>query len=229
MSSDPSAESGQAGGASGEHTGADVAPLDLLDRAAVRKRARSVAIGAVIVAAALGGVVGLLGGRIAGVLTAVVVGLPLVLLAWGESRRTVWLSGATVAVRAYRTRRVDLREANRIELLITQARGTRTLGLLVAGPPRNKTVNISLASYAGTHGNELDILALRKLANALASSANSSGLVYSELLVAQLRAEARGEGAEGRPLYQVVAAAPGGRLAQRVGQEAIVRFVSGLE
>lgn len=203
--------------------------LDVLERGAVRKRARSVAIGGVLVAAALGGVVGLLGGRVAGLITAAVIGLPLVLLAWGESRRTTWLAGTVVVARVFGTRRVDLRIADRIELLITQTRGTRTLGLLVAGPPRNKTINVALGHYSATHGNELGIVPLRLLADALASSENTGGLVYSELLVAQLRAEAREEGAAGKPLYQVVAAAPSGRLAQRVGQQAVVRFVGGLE
>jgi hypothetical protein len=158
-----------------------------------------------------------------------VIGLPLILLAWGESRRTVWLSETMVAMRSFGTRRVDLQDANRIELLITQARGTRTLGLLVAGPPRGKTINIALASYTATHASELGIVPLRRLADVLTRSTNTGGLVYSQLLVAQLRAEARNDSLPERPLYQLVAAAPGGRLAQRVGQEAIVRFVGGLE
>lgn len=220
----PGAPDGGAGPSANEPTS-----LEVLERGAVRKRARAVAIGGVLVAAALGGVVGLLGGRVAGLITAAVVGLPLVLLAWGESRRTTWLAGTVVTARVFGNRRVDLRVADRIELLITQTRGTRTLGLLVSGPPGNKTINVALGHYSATHGSELGIVPLRRLADALASSENTGGLVYSELLVAQLRAEARGDGAAGKPLYQVVAAAPAGRLAQRVGQQAVVRFVGGLE
>ncbi|MGH3625611.1 MAG: hypothetical protein ACRDQ5_28180 [Sciscionella sp.] len=207
----------------------EVISLDLFTPKAVRRRALTVVIGAVIMGAAFGGIVGLIGGRVAGLIAAAVVGVPLVLLAWSESRRRVWLDDETVAVRAFGTRRVDLRQVNRMELLITQTRGSRTVGVLVAGPPKSKTINLAVANYTGTVGNELGIVPLRRLANALAKSENTNGLVYSELLVAQLRAEARGEPAEGRPLHQLAAAAPSGRLAQRIGQDAVVRFVSSLE
>lgn len=212
-----------------DHREPEVTPLDLLAPKTIRRRAVTVAIGAVTIGAAFGGIVGLIGGRVAGLVAAAVVSLPLVLLAWIEARRRVWLDGEAVAVRAFGTRWVDLRRVSRMELLITQTQGTTTVGVLVTGPPKGKTINIAVANYAGAGGYEIGILPLRRLANALASSENASGLVYSELLVAQLRAEARGESAEGRPLFQLAAAAPSGRLAQRIGQDAVLRFVSGLE
>jgi hypothetical protein len=53
--------------------------------------------------------------------------------------------------------------------------------------------------------------------------------VFSQLLVAQLRAEAKGEAAADRPLYRLASLAPGGRLAQRLKPEAITRFVATLD
>jgi hypothetical protein len=53
--------------------------------------------------------------------------------------------------------------------------------------------------------------------------------VYSQLLVAQLRAEAKGEAAADRPLYQLASLAPSGKLAQRLKAEAVTRFVASLD
>ncbi|MCK2239423.1 MULTISPECIES: hypothetical protein [unclassified Crossiella] len=203
-------------------------PLDLLDGALLRKRARAVAIGAVLVGGAIGGLFGLFGGATLGLSAAVIVALPLVLLAITEARRKVWLQDGVVSVRAIGTRRVNLRAAHRLELLITDVRGARTTGLLVSGPPKNKTVNIALATYAGVGGRELGILALRRLADVLATTGEAHALTYSELLVAQLRAEARGDAAADRPLYRLATLAPQGRVAQRLRPEAVAKFVTSL-
>lgn len=202
-------------------------PLDLLDPTAVRKRARTVAIGAVMVAAAFGGLLGLLAGRTAGLVTAAIFALPLLLLAWSEARRRVWLSGHVLSVRAFGTRSVDLHTADQLDLLVTDMRGSRTVGLFVRGG--GKAINLALAIYAGTGGREQGVLALRKLADVLAGRGDARGLVFSELLVAQLRAEARGLAAADRPLYQLGSLAPSGRLAQKLNPDAISRFVSTLD
>ncbi|MEU5697101.1 hypothetical protein [Actinosynnema sp. NPDC020468] len=202
-------------------------PLDLLDPATVRKRARTVAIGALIVAAAFGGLLGLLAGRAAGVATAAVLFLPLVLLAVSEARRRVWLAGHVLSVRAFGTRSVDLHTADTLDLLVTDVRGSRTVGLFVRG--NRKAINLALAIYAGTGGREQGVFALRKLADVLAGRADAKGVVFSELLVAQLKAEARGLPAADRPLYQLGSLAPQGRLAQKLNPDAISRFVSTLD
>lgn len=203
--------------------------LDLLPSAVLRRRAVVVSCVAVVLGAALGGVVGLIAGRLAGLVSAVVVGLPLVVLAVSESRRRSWLRDGVVSVRAFGTRSVDLRRATKIELLITEVRGSRAVGVLVTGPPKGKTINVAVATYAGSAGRELDILALRRLADALAGGFEADGLVFAELLVAQLRAEAKGEAAADRPLFRIAAMAPGGRLAHRVKPDAVSRFVSMLD
>lgn len=201
--------------------------LDLLDPKAVRKRARTVGIGALIVAAAFGGLLGLLAGRTAGLVTAAVFAVPLLMLAWSEARRRVWLDGHVLSVRAFGTRSVDLHTADQLDLLVTDMRGTRTVGLFVRGG--GKAINLALAIYAGTGGREQGILPLRKLADVLAGRGDPPGLVFSELLVAQLRAEARGLAAADRPLYRLGSMAPAGRLAQKLNPDAISRFVSTLD
>lgn len=212
-----------------DQPGAQRISLDLLPGAVVRRRALVVCAGAVIVGAALGGVIGLLSGRTAGLIAAAIIGLPLIALAVGEARRHTWLADGVVSVRAFGTRSVDLRRADRIELLITEVRGTRSVGVLVGGPPKDKTINIAVATYAGAGGRELDILALRRLADGLAGGTEPRGLVFAELLVAQLRAEAREEAAVDRPLYRVAALSPGGRLAHRIHPDAVTQFVATLD
>ena len=202
-------------------------PLDLLDPATVRKRSRMVAVGAVMVAGFFGGVLGLIAGRVPGLVAVVIVATPLLLLAWSEARRRVWLQGQVLSVRAFGTRSVDLRAADELDLLVTDVRGSRTVGLFVRGG--GKAINLALAIYAGTGGRELGVFPLRRLADVLAGREDPNGLVFSELLVAQLRAEARGMAAADRPLYQLASLAPGGRLAQKLTPDAVSRFVASLD
>ena len=205
----------------------DKLPLDLLDKTTVRKRARMVAIGGLMVALAFGAIVGFIGGRWAGIIAALIVALPVVLLAMSEARRTTWLEGTRVNVRAFGTRTVDLATADSLDLLVTDLRGARTVGLFVRG--RKKAINIALSMYAGTGGRELGVYQLRRLADALAARGDTPGLVFSELLVAQLRAEARGLAAAERPLYRLGSLAPAGRMAQKLHPDAVSKFVTSLD
>jgi hypothetical protein len=202
-------------------------PLTLTDPASARRRG-CVAVGvAVVFGAAVGGIVGLIAGQAAALGTAAVIVVLLLLLSWVSNRRTLWLEGDRLIAKAVGSKSVDLRNAERIELLVTDIRGNRTVGLLVGGG--GKTINLSLAVYSGTGGRELGILVLRRLADILAGSEHATGLVFSQLLVAQLRAEAKGEAAADRPLYRLASLAPAGRLAQRLKLEAITRFVASLD
>lgn len=183
----------------------------------------------VLIGAAVGGVVGLIGGRTPGLVSAVAVVVVMAVFSYGISRRSVWLEGSHVVARTFFRKRVDLHLAEQIELLITDVRGMRTVGLLITGPPKGKTINLSVATYSGTGYRELGILVLRRLADVLSGSENTAGLVYSQLLVAQLRAEAKGEAAGDRPLYRLASVAPTGRLAQRLRPDAVSRFVATLD
>ncbi|NKE57196.1 hypothetical protein FXN61_10265 [Lentzea sp. PSKA42] len=205
----------------------DKLPLDLLDKTTVRKRARMVAIGGLMVALAFGAIIGFFGGRWGGIIAFLIVSLPVILLAMSEARRTVWLEGTSVFVRAFGTRKVDLATADALDLLVTDLRGARTVGLFVRGG--KKAINVALSMYAGTGGRELGIYQLRRLADALAARGDTPGLVFSELLVAQLRAEARGLAAADRPLYRLGSLAPAGRMAQKLHPDAVSKFVTSLD
>jgi hypothetical protein len=194
-----------------------------------RRRGISGLVGVLIFAAAFGGIAGLIGGKVAGLVVALVVGLPLLYVVLFNVRRRIWLEGSDLVVRTWRDRRVELVTADRIDLLVTDVRGTRTVGLLINAGQRGKSVKIDLAAYAGTGGRELGVLALRKLANALMNNTEANGMVFAELLVAQLKSEARGDGAPDRPLYRLASAAPSGKLAQRFTMEAVSRFVATLD
>ncbi|GAB3279944.1 hypothetical protein [Parasphingorhabdus pacifica] len=207
----------------------DPVVLDLLDRKTLRRRAWTVALTGVIIAAALGGVIGLFAGPIGFGVTVVVVAVPLLLLSAGEGKKTSWLHGTKVSVRAFGTRTVDLSTADSLDVLVTDARGMRTVSLLVSGGSKRKTVSLALAIYAGTGGRELGVLALRRLADTLASTGDTRALVLSELVVAQLRSEARGDGAPDRPLYRLASLAPQGRMAQKIKSDAVARFVTALD
>lgn len=203
--------------------------LDLLDRATIRLRARNLAIASLLVGAALGGIVGLFAGPVGFFVALVLVIVPSSLWAYGESRKTSWLHNGQVAVRALGTRVVDLGSAETLDVLLTDSRGIRTVNLLVSGRPKGKTVTVALAMYAGTGGRELGVYALRRLADALAGTGDTRALVLSELLVGQLRAEARGDAAAERPLYRLAALAPQGRIAQKLRPDDISRFVTALD
>ncbi|WP_190822793.1 hypothetical protein [Saccharopolyspora pogona] len=209
-------------------TGVETIPLDLLDRKTIRTRARNVAIAALIVAAALGGIVSLFAGPTGFAITAAIAGIPLLLLAFAESRKTIALRGRELVARAVGTRVVDVKAAERFDLFVTDLRGARTINLLIGGPPKGKAISVSLALYAGTGCRELGIFALRRLADTLAGSADTRALVLSQLVVAQLRAEARGDAAPDRPLYRLASVAPPGRMAQRLHPDAVAKFVAAL-
>jgi hypothetical protein len=202
-------------------------PLNLTEQSSARRRG-CVSFGvAVVLGAAVGGIVALFAGQTPALVTAAVVIVLLTLLTWVSGRRKLWLEGDLVVSKALGRKSVDLRNADKIELMVTDIRGTRTVGLLITGG--RKSINLALAMYAGTGGRELGILVLRKLADVLAGSENTGGLVFSQLLVAQLRAEAKGEAAADRPLYRLASLAPAGKLAQRLKPEAITRFVASLD
>jgi hypothetical protein len=175
-----------------------------------RRRGISGLVGVVIVAAAFGGVAGLIGGTVLGLVVALVVALPLVYVMAVSIRRRVWLEGSTLLVRTWGLRRVDLLTATRLDLVIGDVRGSRTVSLLVNAGRRGKVAKVDLAVFSGTGGRELGIMQLRKLANALMNNTEANGLVFGELLVAELKAEARGSAVADRPLYRLASVAPSG-------------------
>ena len=202
-------------------------PLDLAELSSARRRG-CVSLGvALVFGAAVGGIVALFAGQTPALVTAAVVVVLLTFLAWVSGRRKLTLEGDSVVSKALGRKSVDLVHVDKIELMVTDIRGTRTVGLLLTGG--RKSINLALAIYSGAGGREMGILVLRRLADVLARSENTAGLVFSQLLVAQLRAEAKGDVAVDRPLYRLAALAPSGRLAQRIKPEAVTRFVASLD
>lgn len=202
-------------------------PLNLMEQASARRRGCVALTGAVVLGAALGGIVALFAGQTPALITAGVVIVLLTFVSWVSGRRTLWLEGSHVVAKSVGRKQVDLRQVDKIELMVTDIRGTRTIGLLLTRG--RKSINMPLAVYSGAGGRELGILVLRRLADVLAGSENTAGLIFSQLLVAQLRAEAKGEAAADRPLYRLASLAPSGKLAQRLKPEAITRFVASLD
>jgi hypothetical protein len=202
-------------------------PLNLTELASARRRGCVAVTGAVVLGAALGGIVALFAGQTAALVTAGVVIVLLTFVSWVSGRRRLWLEGDQVVAKALGRKSIDLRHVDKIELMVTDIRGTRTVGLLLT--TGRKSINMALAVYSGAGGRELGILVLRRLADVLAGSENTSGLVFSQLLVAQLRAEAKGDVAADRPLYRLASLAPTGKLAQRLRPEAVTRFVASLD
>jgi len=186
-------------------------------------------LGVVIIGAAFGGIAGLIGGRVAGLIVGAVVALPLLYVMAVNLRRRVWLEDTALIVRTWRIRRVDLVTATRLDLVIGDVRGTRTVSLLVNAGQRGKVAKVDLAVFSGAGGRELGLLQLRKLANALMNNTEANGLVFGELLVAELKAEAGGDAMGDRPLYRLASAAPAGKVVQRFPMEAVSRFVATLD
>ncbi|MCP3801325.1 hypothetical protein NLX83_18860 [Allokutzneria sp. A3M-2-11 16] len=201
-------------------------PLDLLSPELARRRALVVGLTGGLVAALLGVLVALLLDATAGLVLFVVLALPPSLLAFAESRKRSWLDGRVLTVRGLGTTSADLAEVTDLGVLVSQAKGLRTVSLLVTAG--GKTISVALAIYAEDRLRELEPLALRKLADALNATGQPHALLFAELLVAQLRAEAREAALDERPLFTLAAAAEPGKLAQRIAPEVVSKLVASL-
>lgn len=164
----------------------------------------------VLVAVCLALIVGLVAGLflepVAGVVAALVVAVPAAGYVLAVRRRRLWLAGNTLYARTlWRTRQLRVPAVTGVELLVHPGRLSRVLLRLTAGPDR-QLVPLAMYTDAGS-GRELHILGLRRLADALSRSELAAGLAVADLLVHQLRAEARDAALAERPLYRAVAAA----------------------
>ncbi|WP_024805528.1 hypothetical protein [Nocardia sp. BMG51109] len=137
------------------------------------------------------------------VLAGVMLGAPTALYAIAVQRRRIWLSGSMIEARTlFGARRLDISEAGGAELAVFPGRLSRIVLRVTAGPSV-QVVPLAMYTDAGS-GRELHILGLRTLADALASSNLAAALAISDLLVGQLRAEARDAVLDERPLYRAV-------------------------
>lgn len=162
------------------------------------------------VAAGVFAAFGLVLGLVAGFLLTPEVGVALALAlvasaVWAvvsAGRRRLWIDHGVVSRRgALRTRRVNVTDAARVELLVRVARVSQVL--LRVGDDAT-TVTVPLALYTGNSGRELGPVALRALADSLARSSTATAAAMASVLITQLRAEARDAGAADRPLHRAI-------------------------
>lgn len=177
--------------------------LDLVAPEMLAPVMRRFALIAGVVSIGIGVVIGFFFGPLPGLVTALVLAVPAVGQFLAPRRRRLWLTGNTLyARRLWRTRRLEVPATTGIELLIYPGRISRVVLRLTAGPDR-QVVPLALYTDAGS-GRELHILGLRRLADALSHSELAAGVAVADLLVHQLRAEARDAGLGERPLYRAV-------------------------
>ncbi len=137
------------------------------------------------------------------VLAGVLLMLPAAVYATSVYRRRIWLAGNVIEARTLLgRRRVDIAAAAGVEILVFPGRLSRIVLRVTAGRGR-QIVPLAMYTDAGS-GRELHILGLRKLADALAACPLAAALAVSDILVGQLRAEARDAGLPERPLYRAV-------------------------
>ncbi|MEU1950296.1 hypothetical protein [Nocardia rhamnosiphila] len=166
----------------------------------VLRRLASIALA---LALAVGVIAGLLFGPPAGLVAALVVAVPAVGYALAVPRRRLWLRGTAINARTLLgTRSLDIAAVTGVELLIYPGRLSRLVLRLTAGPDR-QVVPLAMYTDAGS-GRELHLLGLRRLADALVRSDLPAALAVADLLVHQLRAEARDAPLPQRPLYRAV-------------------------
>ncbi|RVW03743.1 hypothetical protein [Rhodococcus spongiicola] len=166
-------------------------------------RMRRVAVVAILIGLVVGGVVAAFAGVPVALAVGLVIALPTSVSAWLATRRRIWLDGTVLhASNGLRHRRVQLSRAVTVEFVV---RSTRISQVAIRLGDGRATQTVPLALYAAGGGRELDVLGLRKLADALSASELVPAAAAASVLIEQLRAEARGAGLEERPLYRAVA------------------------
>ncbi|MGB3770323.1 MAG: hypothetical protein WBA00_04185 [Rhodococcus sp. (in: high G+C Gram-positive bacteria)] len=179
-----------------------VVSLDLVPAELVVPRLRVAGVIFAVVGAILGVVAALLIEVYVGaVLGSALVGTAAFAVVSG-SRRRVWIDHGVVSRRgALRVRRVNVSDATRVEVVVRVARVSQVL--LRVGDS-STDVTVGLAMYTADGGRELQPVALRSVADALAGSSLASAVSVSSLLLTQLRAEAREAGLMERPLFRSI-------------------------
>ncbi|GGK39652.1 hypothetical protein [Nocardia camponoti] len=132
------------------------------------------------------------------------VSLPTMLSLFAFSRRRLSLTGNVLAAhRLSGTRKFDLAQVTGAQLRVYPGRVSRVSLQLTLSDGRAQQIPLALYTDAGG-ARELHLLGLRKLADALSSSELVAAVAISDVLVGQLRAEARDAGLADRPLYRAV-------------------------
>ncbi|MBY6541117.1 hypothetical protein HQ325_20835 [Rhodococcus sp. BP-349] len=156
--------------------------------------------------AVVGAVLGVVAGLLISPFVGVALGAALVATAGfavvSGGRRRVWIDHGVVSRRgSFRVRRVNLSDATKVEVLVRVARVSQ---VLIRVGDSSGDVTVGVAMYTSDGGRELQPIALRAVADGLASSPLAPALALSSVLVTQLRAEAREAGLSERPLYRAI-------------------------
>ncbi len=175
--------------------------LDLVDPAVYAPKLRRVAVIAVIVGVLVAAGSALVVPWPVAIAIGLVVGGPTAGYMTMMLHRRMWMSGTVVNARhAVRTKRIDLAAADRAELVVYPGRIARVVLSVSQG---ETSQNIPLAMYTEQgSGRELNVLALRSLADGLAAGELAAGAALSSALVQQLRAMARDATLGERPLFR---------------------------
>ncbi|QBJ98884.1 hypothetical protein ERC79_22060 [Rhodococcus sp. ABRD24] len=165
-------------------------------------RMRRIAVVSILLGVVVGGVVALFAAPSIAVVVGAVIGLPTAVSAMLATRRRIWLDGTRIhASNGIRHRAVEVAEAATVELAVRSARISQVAIRIGDG---RKSVTVPLALYTDGGGREIEVLGLRKLADALSASELVPAAAAASVLIEQLRAEARGAGRVERPLYRAV-------------------------
>lgn len=176
--------------------------LDLVPIALIAPRLKKIAAGVIVLGVLVGLVVSLFASTSVALLVGFIIAVPTSLAVLMTLRRHITLYGSKIRAQAgFRTNEVDVAHVVSAELMVRTGKISEASMKLT---DVKSSVRIPLALYTPGGGRELDILALRKLADALASSELVPAAALSSVLIEQLRAEARGAGLVERPLYRAV-------------------------
>lgn len=176
--------------------------LDLVPAALIAPRLKKFAVLVVLVATVVGLIVSVFTAPMPGLVVGLVLAVPACFAIVTALRRHITLDGTHISARTgIRSSGLDVADVVTAELSVRTGRISEVS--LVLGDGRSST-RIPLALYTSGGGRELEILALRRLADALASSELVPAAALASVLIEQLRAEARGAGLGERPLYRAV-------------------------
>ncbi|NLG56340.1 MAG: hypothetical protein GX542_11975 [Rhodococcus sp.] len=197
-STGPAEGSGPAGGA------ADETSLDLIPAELIRQRVRVVLALVLFLALGIAVLVGLLTSAGIGVAVGIAISGPALMGCLRTWRSRITLRGNTVYnQKIFTTTQVDVAAASSVELAVRSGALSQVM-LRVRGDAGVAVVPLAYyrKTAAGMGARELEIVPLRRLADALSSGESATGAGIASILISQLRVEARGGGLEERPLYR---------------------------
>lgn len=177
-------------------------PLDLVPIELLAPRLRKIALIAVLIGVGVGAIVAIAWSFWIAVVIGVVIALPTAASALITLRRSISLQNNRIrSTGGLRSRHVDVAAAVTVELIVRVAR-VNEVSVRIADA--NSAVVVPLALYTADGGRELDILALRRLADSMSTSELVPAAAIASVLIEQLRSEARGAALVDRPLFRAV-------------------------